>query len=545
MASDAIIRYDNGFIGKFLKLADLLEGGDKQKLYDFLKEEFGFIFRMQQYYAKNFAEGGAKDLEEADEAVRRELMRPLSHRQYRMVERAFGREDDDVISSIWDFLHDYGRIYDKTVMSCAEIGGCSLILEQVYCCLSRCLSRPPRNDFDEEIDRSDTNALKLEGFREYIFHADKDMEFPFRDDEFIHMWVADMEFATPDFILDAICDCLNQRILGYSGVYSDAYYEAFGAWCREKYGMAFPREQICFSSGVVPALFDLVRLTCGPGDKVLINTPAYAHFKHACDANGTECVFSDLVDEDGYYTFDFEDFERKASAGDVRMFILCNPHNPSGRAWRREELERVAAVCERNHLWVVSDEIHCDLLRKGLKHVPMARVMGDYDRLVTCMAVTKTFNAAGLAFSNVIIADPGLRRKWATQRASSFNPLSIAAAQAAYEEGASWLEELKEYLDGNFRLTGDYLAEHLPLAVFRIPEATYLAWVDMRAYFEPGEDITAFFANEAGVLLEAGGMFVSNDAGFVRLNLACPKSMLREGLRRICEAVNARAGKKA
>ncbi len=399
-------------------------------------------------------------------------------------------------------------------------------------------------DFDEIIDRRGTDAMKAEGFRSYIFHAGRDKTFRFRDEEFIHMWVADMEFATPDFILDAVRERLDRRILGYTGVYSDGFYDAFEGWCLEKYGMAFPREQIRFSGGVVPALFDLVRLICGPGEKALTCVPAYGPFRYACDANGTECVRSDLIDADGDWSLDFEDLEKKAADEKTKLFILCNPHNPTGRSWKREELEGIARICERHGLWLVSDEIHCDLLRKGVRHVPMASVMKDCGRLVTCMATSKTFNTAGLAFSSIMIADPGLREKWDACRSSSVNPLSLAAARAAYEKGAGWLEELREYLDGNFRLTRDHLAEHLPGAVFRIPEATYLAWADLRAYFAPGEDIAGFFADEAGVLLEAGGMFVGNDEGFVRLNLACPRSMLAEGLRRMCGAVNGRKAAK-
>ena len=198
----------------------------------------------------------------------------------------------------------------------------------------------------------------------------------------------------------------------------------------------------------------------------------------------------------------------------------------------------MAEIIEKNNMWVISDEIHCDLIRCDKKHIPMGKVMPDYKRLITCMAPSKTFNLAGMMISNVIIRDEGLKETWLGRHYNFDNPLRIAAAQAAYEKGEPWLEELRAYLDENFRFTGEYLKEHLPKAKYRVSEATYLAWVDLNAYFEPDEHLPLFFAYKAGVLLEGGNMFVQNSDGFIRLNLACPKATLAEGLRRICEAVN-------
>lgn len=292
------------------------------------------------------------------------------------------------------------------------------------------------------------------------------------------------------------------------------------------------------SNGIIPALFELVEYICAPDEKVLFLTPSYAYFQYAADAGHRQAVHCDLVNSDGYYTVDFDDLERKAADPKTTLFIFCNPHNPTGRVWRQEELERIAAIMERHGLWVISDEIHCDLTRAHLSHIPMGKVMADYPRLITCMAPSKTFNMAGLMISNVLIRDEGLRATWLSRHYNFDNPLSIAAAQAAYEEGEPWLKELQQYLDGNFAFTGDYLAEHLPQAKYRVSEATYLAWVDLSAYFQPEESLPMFFAYEAGVLLEGGNMFVQNSDCFIRLNLACPRATLEEGLRRICEAVN-------
>lgn len=392
-------------------------------------------------------------------------------------------------------------------------------------------------NFDEIIDRKHTNAMNTDGFRDYIFHADESMKFPYKDEEFIRMWVADMEFATPDVVIEGIEERLKKRIFGYTRVFSNDYYDAFVSWCQKRYDWSFEKKELVMSNGIIPALYELVNYICKKDEKVLFLTPSYAYFKYAADFNERESVCSDLINQDGYYTIDYEDFAKKASESQTKLFILCNPHNPTGRVWREEELMKIAKIIEENQLWVISDEIHCDLIRTCQKHIPLGKVMPTYQKLITCMAPTKTFNLAGLMISNVIIRDEKLRNIWLSRHYNFDNPLSIAAAQSAYAKGEEWLKELQVYLDNNFKLTQDYLKENLPQAKFRISEATYLAWVDLSDYFEPDENLPLFFAYRAGVLLEGGNMFVQNSDCFIRLNLACPKSILLEGLKRICEAV--------
>lgn len=391
-------------------------------------------------------------------------------------------------------------------------------------------------DFNEIIDRKNTNALNTDGFREYIFHAGADMKFPYADEEFIRMWVADMEFATPQVIIDAVKDRLDRRIFGYSKVSDPEYYKAFAAWTDSRYGWHCKKEHLVTSNGVVPALYELAGYILKPDEKALIITPSYPYFKYAADFNNRECVCSDLVVDNGCYTIDFDDLEMKARDASTALCIFCNPHNPTGRVWTREELKRVGDICIRHGLWLISDEIHCDILRQGQIHIPMDKLFPGYDKLITCMAPSKTFNMAGFMFSNIIIKNGNLRKIWNDRHYSYDNPLSIAAAQAAYTCGAEWLEQMCAYLDENFRFTGEYLSCHLPEAIYRISEATYLAWVDIHAYINGIEDIPLYFANEAGVLLEGGDMFVQNSDGYIRLNLACPRSMLEEGLKRICTA---------
>ena len=398
-------------------------------------------------------------------------------------------------------------------------------------------------NFDEIIDRKHTNAMNTDGFRSYIFHAGPDMKFPYSDDEFIRMWVADMEFATPPEVCQAIKDRVDKRIFGYSQVFDPAYYEAFSGWCRKMYDWDFPKEQLVFSPGIIPALYELVGDLVAADEKVLITTPAYGFFKHAATYNNRTLVCSPLQNDNGWFSIDFADLEQKAADPKVKLLIWCNPHNPTGRMWTAEETARVGAIAEKYGLWLISDEIHCDLIRQGQKHIPTAKVMPDYPRLITCMAASKTFNMAGLMFSNIIVRDAAVREQMAAhdKTVGLVNPLSIAATQAAYELGGPWLQQLQVYLDGNFQFVADYLAANLPQAVFRIPESTYLAWVDMSRYFPETEDLPLFFANKAGVLLEGGdGMFVGNAAGYVRLNLAMPRAVIAKGLERICEAINQR-----
>lgn len=394
-------------------------------------------------------------------------------------------------------------------------------------------------DFDEIVDRRHTNALNTDGFRGYIFHAGPEKVFPYKDEEFIRMWVADMEFATAPEIRDAMKARIDKKIFGYSGVYDSEYYDIFSKWCKDMYDWEFPEEQLKFSAGIIPALYQLAEDLVAPDGKFLTVTPAYGYFLHAAEYNDVELVQSPFKKENGYFTIDFDDFEKKASDPEVKMVMWCNPHNPTGRVWTEEELTKVADIVKKYDLWIVSDEIHCDLLRNGKHHTPMAKIMPDYQKLITCMSASKTFNMAGLMHSNIIIRDSRLREHFLKRDKllGSVNPVSLEAHKAAYQKGGEWLRQLKDYLDENFRFMKEYIDENIPEAVCYIPEATYLAWVDMGKVL-PGTDLCDFFANKAGVLLEGGNsLFVGNAEGYIRLNLAMPRSLLAEGLRRMAEAI--------
>lgn len=396
-------------------------------------------------------------------------------------------------------------------------------------------------NFDEIIDRRNTNAMNTDGFRSYIFHVGPDTVFSFKDEEFIRMWVADMEFAVAPEICQALRERIDKRIFGYTQVYDSRYYEAFSKWCKDRYDWSFPREELTFATGVVPAVFQLVELLVKPGEKMLTLTPAYSQFQNAAKYNGIELVRCPMKKENGAFVMDMAAFEKAAADPKMKLVMWCSPQNPTGRIWTEEELRRVAEIVEKNDLWIVSDEIHCDLLRSGKTHIPMGKVMPDYKKLVTCMAPSKTFNIAGFMLSDIIIRDSELRAAFngRDKNVGCLNPLSIEAHIAAFEHGWDWLQQLRVYLDGNFDFVGKYLSQHLPEADYYIPEATYLAWVDLSRCLPDVEDIPMFFANEAGVLLEGGdALFVGNAKGYVRLNLAMPRSVIEEGMKRICDTIN-------
>lgn len=398
-------------------------------------------------------------------------------------------------------------------------------------------------NFDEMIDRKNTNALNTDGFRGYIFHAGPGKVFPYKDEEFVRMWVADMEFGIAPEILDALRARIDRQIFGYTGIFDSSYYESVAKWCKDHYRWVFPQEELCCSPGIIPALYQLAETLCTQEEKVLINTPAYGYFLHAAEYSNLGVLKSPLLkNEKGEFFIDYDHFEKQCADPHCKLVFWCNPQNPTGRVWKEDELKRIAEVVEKYNLWIISDEIHCDLIRQGQVHTPMAKIMPDYPKLITCMAPTKTFNMAGLSFSNIIIRDPELRETF-RKRDKLFgmvNTMSLTAAKAAYDFGDPWLQELRVYLDENFAFVKAFLTEHMPEAVMNISEATYLSWVDLSKVLPDVADLPGFFANRAGVLLEGGNaLFVGNAEGYIRLNLAMPRAVIKTGLERMRNAINA------
>lgn len=393
-------------------------------------------------------------------------------------------------------------------------------------------------DFDEIIDRKNTDSLNYDGWRQYIFNDNKNSKYNFKDEEFIRMWVADMDFSTPPEILNAMKERLDKKILGYTKIYNDDYHDIFKNWCKRRYEWDIDVNDIVISPGIIPALNRLVPLVISNDQRILIHTPSYSPFKSAGDYNSREVIYSDLKYNNGKYEVDFLDFERKLKDKNlnIKLFILSNPQNPTGRVWTKKELIKMGELCIENDIWVISDEIHCDLLRDNIQHIPLAKLFPNEEKIITCMAPSKTFNLAGNLMSNLFIKNKSLKNEWLTLYDEFISPLSLVATKAAYKNCDIWLEKLKEYLDGNFKLTFEFFKDFFPKSNFEIPESTYLAWVNINAYLPKNFDknnLSLFFANDSGILLEGGNMFVSNGDGFIRLNLACPRSILMEGLSKI------------
>ncbi|MCP3937176.1 MAG: aminotransferase class I/II-fold pyridoxal phosphate-dependent enzyme [Actinomycetia bacterium] len=396
-------------------------------------------------------------------------------------------------------------------------------------------------DFDRIVDRTHSNAIAVDGFREYLLE-DPGQTLPCPDAEAIAMWVADMAFATAPVALEAMLDRVEHPLFGYTLSLDSEFEDAFRSWCRRRYGWVPDLEHCLPAPGIVPALYNLVDLVLESGDKVVVHTPAYEPFRSAVTHRGCELITSPLTRRaDGRVSADLDQLAATLADPAVRMFILCHPHNPTGHAWSDDELRAMAELCFANGVLIVSDEIHCDLLRTGRRHTPLAKLFGESDQIVTCMSSSKTFNLAGLGLANVIIPNDEIRARWQDRHFPMVNPISLAAATAVFARGDEWLEELKSYLDANFALVDQMLVDRLPASVFRVPDATYLAWIDLGAYVPTGLNLTSYFAQRSGVLLEGGEKFVADGGDCIRLNLACPRSQLEEALTGIIDATLALA----
>ena len=357
-------------------------------------------------------------------------------------------------------------------------------------------------------------------------------------EDVIPLWVADMDFRTAPLVIEALRRRVDHGVFGYVKV-PDEYYEALTRWFASRHGWNFTREEVIYTSGVVPAISAIIKALCNPGDGVAVQTPVYNCFFSSIRNNGCRLVDNALLRKDlsdGCFTYniDFDNLEKLVAAPDCKVLLLCNPHNPAGRCWRADELRRVAEICTRCGTTVVSDEIHCELTMPGYSFVPFATVAGDC-RYVVCNSPSKAFNTAGLQIANIICPSAPMRE--AIDRAININevcdvnPFGVAGLIASYNEGEPWLNELREYLHGNYRAFRSFMDSELPLLPYSRLEATYLAWVDVRPTGKTGEEIEHELIGKHGVWVNAGGMYGCDD--YIRINLACPRERLLEGLRRM------------
>ena len=376
-------------------------------------------------------------------------------------------------------------------------------------------------NFDEIISRAGTNSVKFDAAR----HAN-----PLLPEDFVPMWVADMDFACPQPILDAMKARLDRRILGYVALTDDSYYEALDGFMRRRHGFGVKKEQVVISEGVVRATQVAVKQLTKPGDKVLIHTPGYHPFEDSAVSNGREALCSPLRQVDGRWEIDWEDFEQKVKDPKTTLFFLCSPHNPTGRVWTEQELRRMMELCRENGVFVFCDEIHHDLVRLGVEHISLPRLYPDETGYICATAPSKTFNTAGNAMSNIIIPDPAMAAQWRRERwCGGLNALSIEATKAAYTLCDDWLDALRAYLDDNFRFLDEWLRENMPKARFTVPEATYLAWVDLRDYGLSDKELNEK-VSRAGLFIQFGEGFIRHGEGFARMNLGCPRITLKAGL---------------
>lgn len=386
-------------------------------------------------------------------------------------------------------------------------------------------------DFDEIIDRRNTCSIK------YDFAARRG-----KPEGLLPLWVADMDFKSPDCVIRALEEKARHGIFGYSDSLDD-YFQVLKGWFSSRFGWEIKPEWLVKTPGVVYAVNTAVRALTNEGDSVLIQPPVYYPFTEAIRANKRRLIANQLNYTGGRYSIDFDDFEKKIIDNDVKLFILCSPHNPVGRVWTMDELTRMGDICLKHGVTVVSDEIHADFTYPGHTHNVFADIKQEFkDMTITCTAPTKTFNLAGLQISNIFIPNGSLRSRFRHEinrsGYSQPNIMGLVACKAAYAEGSEWLSELRAYLKGNLNLLSSFLEKNIPQVRLVEPEGTYLVWLDFKELGLTDKQLDDFIVNKTGLWLDGGTMFGAGGEGFQRINIACPKSILEMAMLQLKQAIN-------
>ena len=381
-------------------------------------------------------------------------------------------------------------------------------------------------DFDTPIDRTHTWSIKHDFKKENG-----------KADDILPLWVADMDFRSPDSVVEALKKAVDHGIFGYSRA-DESYFDAVAAWYQKRHHLTLQPEWMTCTPGIVFALSIAVRAFTQEGDAVLIQPPVYHPFSRAILRNKRTLVENPLVLKDGHYEMDLEELEQKVLDEHVKLIILCNPHTPVGRVWTREELTALADICLRHHVYVISDEIHGDFVWQGHEQTPYASISEEAClHSMMCTAPSKTFNLAGMATSNLFIPDPEMRRKFRSELLDvgqeNMNRLGLFACRAAYEGGGEWLDQLIGYLAGNLALVRDFCKNRVPQIQLVEPEGTYLAWLDCRELGMTDDELMAFFSNEAKVWLDPGTHSGEQGSGFMRFNLGSSRSVIAQALDQI------------
>ena len=390
---------------------------------------------------------------------------------------------------------------------------------------------PERNlNFDESVNRRNTDCLK------YDFAKRKGMP-----EDVLPLWVADMDFKTSSYIEDALVERAKEAIFGYSEVQTP-YFHAVANWMKIHHNWEVKRTWLVKTPGVVFALAMAVKVFTDPGDSVIIQSPVYYPFSEVITDNGRNIVSSDLyLGVDDRYHMDYADFEKKIVENDVKLFLLCNPHNPVGRVWTKEELEKVGDICLKHNVLVVSDEIHADFVFKG-QHQVFTAIKKEYEDItLTCTAPSKTFNLAGLSLSNIFIPNRELKRQFKAELKAAgtglMGVMGLVACQTAYEKGEEWYYAMKSYVQANIEFTKQYVEENLPGVKMIDHEGTYLVWLDFRETGLGVDELEDLIIHKAKLWLDSGKIFGKNGEGFQRINVACPRSTVKEALDRMKEAM--------
>lgn len=382
-------------------------------------------------------------------------------------------------------------------------------------------------DFDEIIPRRETNSYKWDAANE---------------EGVLPMWVADMDFRTAPAVVEALRKRVEHGIFGYTKVPA-AYYETVVDWFRRRHHWTIQKEWIIYTSGVVPALSAIIKALTSPGDKVLVQTPVYNCFFSSIRNDECEIVTNPLINENRTYRIDFDDLEAKAADPKVKLLLLCNPHNPVGRVWTKEELTHIGEICLRHNVWVVADEIHCELVSPGHKYTPFASISEEFlMHSVTCISPSKAFNLAGLQIANIISADANIRARIDKainiNEVCDVNPFGVEALMAAYKKGEEWLEDLKLYLYENYNYLRTFFEKYLPEYPVTMLEGTYLVWVDCSVLKQSSTEIVETLLAKEKLWVNEGSLYGEAGEGFIRINIACPRQRLVDGLDRLRRALN-------
>lgn len=384
-------------------------------------------------------------------------------------------------------------------------------------------------NFDEIINRKNTNSIKYDGAVKFK-----------KSEDLLPLWIADMDFRSPGPVIQALTEVSRSGLYGYSLI-DQNYFNTLEHWYNKNYEWELKKEWLLVTPGIIFAVAMAIRSLTQEGEAVLIQRPVYYPFTTVIVRNNRKLVNNSLILKDNRYVIDYEDFEDKIIENDVKLFIFCNPHNPVGRVWTKEEIVKLADICLKHNVKIISDEIHSDFVFDGHKHIVLSNLSKDYEDItITCTAPTKTFNLAGLQISNIWISNLQIRkgiRKEIVKTGYDWPSLTgIVACQAAYENGETWLIELKAYLQRNLTYIKEYITRYLPEIKLIEPEGTYLVWLDFRDFGLSDDEVENLIVNKAKLWLDNGVMFGEEGSGFQRINIACPRAVLEEALNRIRDA---------